>query len=455
MGGRAAARALRVTLLVALPAMVTAAGCTPAPELPTRWMSDDVAPESALIGCERAAERVEISVTSHLDPACTYTAGFDVTASGVTLDCRSAHIVDPTGKGRLGIAVTAPTDVAITDVTVRNCVVEGFMNNVRVTRRGFKELQQGSEYENAFGDIVVENSALRGSRGSGVFVDGYVTGVTLRHLDIGDSGGVGIYLEAGSKDNVVVGNHVHGNGFAQTGPEGVPFVIGGVELRYHHTGREGIAIDGSRFNRVTRNLIEGNSAGGIFLYKNCGEDSTTQPRGWWERRYGADGNLIEGNLIRDEQSGVWIGSRQAENQFPMDCSDPAYVDEPINRVHLDYAEDNVVRRNLFEDVRYGVRVEDDGSSIVFNRFVASDPSYVALIVGTKLRTEVLGEPVAGTTVSFNRARIDGNEDPYTWIHDHEGTLFSHNRANGRSAELVEGVQPPINPFIFALDFWLP
>jgi hypothetical protein len=46
-----------------------------------------VDPGSRLIGCERAAERVMVSVSSHLDPRCTYTGGFDLSTSGVVFDC--------------------------------------------------------------------------------------------------------------------------------------------------------------------------------------------------------------------------------------------------------------------------------------------------------------------------------------------------------------------------------
>ena len=35
------------------------------------------APGSVLIGCDQASQQVAVSVTSHLDPDCTYTGGFD------------------------------------------------------------------------------------------------------------------------------------------------------------------------------------------------------------------------------------------------------------------------------------------------------------------------------------------------------------------------------------------
>jgi hypothetical protein len=86
---------------------------------------------------------------------------------------------------------------------VRNCYIEGFLNNIRITREGFQELAEWVEYDNAYSDIVIEDSTSLNSRGVGIFVDGYVTGVTLRNLHVEGAGSAGIYLEAGSKDNVV------------------------------------------------------------------------------------------------------------------------------------------------------------------------------------------------------------------------------------------------------------
>jgi parallel beta-helix repeat protein len=275
-----------------------------------------------------------------------------------------------------------------------------------------------------------------------------VTGVTLRNLDISGSGSVGIYLEAGSKGTLVERNHVHDNGYGDVTPEGIPFVVGGVEIRYLSTGREGIAIDGSRDNVVRRNVIERNSYGGIFLYKNCGEYFTQQPGQWWTRRYGADGNRIEKNRISDEYTGVWIGSRMAENTLFMDCSDAPYSTGPLSSIRLDYAKQNVVDRNVFTDVAYGIRVEDDGNAITSNRFRGSDSTDQAVLVGTLYRTSVLARPVSGTTIARNVSSIRDNLAPFGWIHGHTGTTFERNRARGRLATLVPGVQPTINFHLF-------
>jgi parallel beta-helix repeat protein len=407
-----------------------------------------VDPGSQLIDCSQADTQVTVSVSSHLDPSCTWTRGIEIVASDVVFDCQGAHIAAP--DRRTGVLITAPTDVALSNIVVRNCHIEGFLNNVRITREGFRDLAEGVEYEHAFSDIVIEDSTILNSRGVGIFVDGYVTDVTLRNLHIEGSGSAGIYLEAGSKDNVVENNEIVNNGYSENGPDGQFFELGGVTFWFWGTGREGLAIDGSRYNQVRNNFFAGNSAGAIFLYKNCGEFVNERPERWWHRRYGADGNLIEGNTIAGEDNGVWIASRMGENTLPMDCSDPSYQPGVV----LDYADDNVVRANVFQNVTYGIRVEDDGNVVADNAFTGDDPAQQAVIVGTRYRTSTLGLPVVDTTITGNLSSIAGNTHPYRWIHGHEGTTFDANESLGRIVGMCEGEQPATGPFVFVVAFEL-
>jgi parallel beta-helix repeat protein len=402
-----------------------------------------VAPGSALIPCSLADQQNTITASSHLDPSCIWTRGFEIVAPDVELDCQGASIA---GDRRYGIYIHAPTDTPLANITVRNCHVDGFLNSVRIEREGFRDLAPGVEYENAFSNIVVEDGSMHNSRGVGIFVDGYVTDVTLRNLHIEGTGSAGIYLETGSKDNVVENDTIVNNGYRENGPSGQLFQFAGIDFWFWGTGREGIAIDGSRFNVVRNNFFSGNSAGGIFLYKNCGEFVTQRPDRWFDRRYGAHGNLIEGNTFVGEDNGVWVGSRMAENTLPMECSDPEY----LPGIRLDYAKDNVVRDNVFQDVTFGVRVEDDRATVADNTFTSADPAHEAIVIGTRYRTTALSQPVDGTTVAGNEADIAGNVSPYRWIWGHTNTTFTGNESLGRVTGLCEGVQPPVGPFVMAV-----
>ncbi|MDX2165762.1 MAG: right-handed parallel beta-helix repeat-containing protein [Deltaproteobacteria bacterium] len=402
------------------------------------------APGSQLIDCSQAGTRVDITVDSHLDPSCTWTRGVRILASNVTLDCQGARLYGP--DRQRGIEISAPTTTALSNITVRNCQIEGFLNNIRVTRDGFRELAAGVEYDNGFSNIVIEDSTLLNSRGVGLFVDGYVTGVTMRRLHVEGSGSSGIYLEHGSKGSVVEDCDIVNNGFGENGPYWQEFDNTGLSgIWYWGSGREGISIDGARDSIVRNNHFSGNVYGAIFLYKNCGEYYLSRPERWWQRRYGADNNLIEGNTITGGTNGVWIAARMAENIVPMECSDPQYAPGYA----LDYADHNIIRDNIFQNVTYGVRVEDDDNQILDNQFSGAGAQQ-AVLIGTPLRTSVLGQPVTGTIVSGNSADIPANPNPYRWVHGHTNTTFSDNLSLGRPSGMCEGLEPARGPFVMTV-----
>lgn len=415
-----------------------------------------VDPDSQLIGCDQALVPQQLTASAHLDPSCDYRRSFEIVASNVTLDCQGAKIIAdpdvPANQRQRGVWIHAPQPVALANVTVRNCHVEGFLNNYHVEHEDFRQYTVENEYENAFANIVIEDGTSSSSRGVGIFVNGYVTGVTLRRMHVEGAGSTGIYLEHGSKNNVVEHSTIVNNGFRENGPGGSSFTVAGVDFWFWGPGREGLAIDGSRFNVVRNNVFSGNADGGIFLYKNCGEFVNSRPERWWHRRYGADGNEIHGNTFIGGSNGVWIGSRMGENTLPMECSDPAYYVNGLERVVRDFARDNVVRDNDFQDVQYAIRVEDDGNTIADNRFTGSDPSQVAILIGTRFRTPHLGLPVDGTTITGNRSTIAGNRNPYRWVHGHTDTTFADNWALERPVGFCTGVEPRRNPLIFVLAF---
>jgi Right handed beta helix region len=405
-----------------------------------------------VVPCSSTDERTTLTAGARLDPACVYTRGFDITASKVTLDCRGA-VIDATGRGGgSGIEVHAPADADLSRITIRNCVVRGFLNSIRVTRDGFRALPAGHEYDHGIRDVVIEDSQVSGSRGVGIYVDGYVTRTTIRHTTITGAGSSGIYLEAGSADNVVIGNSIRDNGFRENGPGGSIFSFAGARFRFWGIGREGISIDGSRRNLVAGNSFEGNSAGGVFLYTNCGEYVSSKPERWFQRRYGADDNVIVANRFEGGANGVWVGSRMGESTLPMECSDPTYVKQGITWVALDRAARNKILANSFSDVTYGVRVEDDHTKVMANHFSGPDATHHAIVIGTPWRTSVLGKPVRGTALIANTSAIRANPNPYRWVEGQAGTTVALNRALGRRVGICEGKTLPRGPFVMTIAF---
>jgi parallel beta-helix repeat protein len=427
-------------MTVALVAVATSACVLPPPP-----------PPSVSVDCSApAADRV-ITVSTRLDGSCTYTGRISITASNVELDCAGATI-DGTGRGGAGIAVTTPADVNLANVVIRNCRTTGWVNGMRVTREGFRQLAAGDEDDHFLAGVWIVDSTVRDSRGVGIFVDGYVRDVIVDNVTVRNAGSSGIYLEAGSRHNAVVNSRLLDNGFVENGPGGQLFTFGGHTWRFWGTGREGLSIDGSYDNVVRDNVFRGNSAGGIFLYTNCSEFVNQKPERFFQRRTKAERNLIDRNEFDGGLNGVWVGSRMSENTLPMDCANPAYYESGITRVTLDYANDNTITRNTFRNVTYGVRVEDDGTRVDANRFYGDDATYHAVIVGTKWRTSELSRPVRDTTVSRNESYIAGNPSPYRWQYGVGALAFDGtNTALGVPAAICETPKTiPINVMIYVL-----
>ncbi len=402
---------------------------------------------SVLVPCDQAANRVTVTADAHLDPECLYTGGFDITASNVTFDCQGATIANP-AHASVGIVISAPVGSDLHDVTVKNCHVNGFMNGLKVTRPGFRDLPAGGEYEDQLHDIVITESSFTDTYGVGLYVDGYVTGVSVTHDTIRNAGSSGIYLETGSRETTVAHNLLLHNGYRENGPGGQAFTFAGIDLWFWGVGREGVSVDGSYANTIRDNVFWNDSNGGVLLYKNCGEYPDRER--YFERRYPSDDNLITGNLFADERNGVWVGSRMAENTLPMDCTDPAYIDTTLQRVVLDHAKRNTVSDNIFQNVTYGVRVEDDDNRVVGNHFTAPSADHHAVIIGTPLRSSVLGEPVTGTVVTDNVSDIVENTDPYRWIDGTTDTVDERNTALGRPTSVCPGAEPWRSQFIFVI-----
>lgn len=398
-----------------------------------------------VIGCDRAATRIELTASAALDPSCTYTQGVTITASHVVLDCRHALIQN--AGGGIGILVTTPADVDLADVTIRHCRVDGFLNSIHLRRDGFNRLAAGEEYVHHLDGVRVMENVLSGSRGVSIYVDGYVTGTVIRRNVVLGAGSDAVYLDAGSRYGRVLDNALLHSGYGENGPNGNLTEFNGLLFRSWGPGREGIAVDGSRDNRIARNWIAGSSAGGVFLYTNCGEYVHQQPESWVEHRYGAEHNVVEDNIVNGGENGVWVGSRMAENVFPMDCSDVPYVSGPAQAITLDRAPDNTVRRNTFSNVTYGVRVEDDGTRVVGNTFQGTDASKWAVIVGTPYRTRVLAHPVTHTIVRDNESTIVGNRSPYRWVTAAADLVAVDNRALGSPSGFCSAPEPPRGPFV--------
>lgn len=312
-------------------------------------------------------------LTGHveLDPRCIYRQEFLITDSNVTLDCRGATL---DGEGRIAIGILIDSrGKPLSNVQVRNCVLRNFTRQaVRVAWEKSninKPTDEKLRVSRTPTQIRLSNLDIAGTGSVGVYFDDYVRDAILENSRVVGSGGTAVYLEFGT------GNiEVRGNVFERNGSD---------------KRREGLAIDASSNNRVVGNTFIDNAAGGIFLYKNCGEQFS---KGRAQlRTTHSDDNLIAQNRFIREKVGVWIASRQSRNLSKWDCGD-----QPMdsNRTYYqDFADRNTVEGNVFCATNVAVRIEGDDNLVRGNYHDRRTGKHVDIPV-TK-RGELLGRPPRG------------------------------------------------------------
>ncbi|CAI8735370.1 right-handed parallel beta-helix repeat-containing protein [Pseudomonas sp. IT-P218] len=287
----------------------------------------------------------EVSGNVKLNAACTYFQTVRIVESNTHLDCNGATL-EGEGKRAVGIQIDGKKKL-IENVTVENCRIQNFKNRGVNITSGLRikdfSADTDANYKLAPKKILIDHVAVLGSGRGGVYFDSYVTDSVLRNSTVEGSGKVGVYLEQGTQRIQILNNTIRNNG-----------------VDGH---REGLAIDSSAHNTVKGNHFISNAGGGVFIYKNCGENfSSGKSALRWQS---SDFNIVQDNTFRDERVGVWIASRQSKDLSKWGCGDPS-VDES-GRFFADHANNNVVERNEFCNTVTAVRVEGDNNIIVQNR----------------------------------------------------------------------------------------
>ena len=231
-------------------------------------------------------------------------------ASGAGIDC-GGGVIRPAGE-----ATTRAPTVAIwsrrdgdgwsrpVQVHVRNCTVVG---NVRIWGMGaggsMRDLLASSRTPGhtaaaqaaAPYGVVLERVRFEGLGTIPLYVGPGVTRTTVvRSRFSGRSDSVAVYLDAESAGAVIQDND---------------FTI--------RTGREQIAVDGSGANRILGNRFALGGRGGVFLYRNCGEDGVIRHQSPSYNQI-ADNVFSGANWLRPRT--VVVGSREGNRSY---CGDDA------------------------------------------------------------------------------------------------------------------------------------
>ena len=216
-----------------------------------------------------------------------------------------------------------------TDVTVKNCNIIG---SVRIQAGiGATNLKDSSYLPGhatrmhlmAPTRVTLDSLVITARRRTPVYFGMGVTNSELIHSELkGSAASVAIYLDAESSGNVVKDDDIH----TVTAP------------------REVLAIDASDHNQIIDNHFSALSNGGIYLYRNCGEDGIV-------RQTTPSYNTIVNNVFYYDKynpsqdsvhPSVYLGARNGNKSY---CGDDSSHQIGSGASDLDYAQHNVVMQN--------------------------------------------------------------------------------------------------------------
>jgi hypothetical protein len=261
--------------------------------------------------------------------------------SNVVVDCRNAAltpIYDFRSTARLAVKVRSKKNSdgswsRPSNVTIKNCEVAG---RITVTGLEYDDVYAQSRAQGNGFTAYAQSAAPTGvlldtlsfighggdDRGHVYFSPG-VTHSTVRNSTFdGNRSTPEIYLDHESGHNLIKNNNFFGN---------------------PTTEREVIAVDGSAYNIIEGNYFSGLNHGGIYIYRNCGQDyviRVQQP---------AYNQIINNVFYYNEYGGpdpsIWIGER--DTNVPGYCDDDDGYNFGSSASDADYAHDNVVAENRF------------------------------------------------------------------------------------------------------------
>jgi parallel beta-helix repeat protein len=327
-----------------------------------------------------------VSSSMQLQPNCRYTGTTTITGSNLLLDCRGASL---DGEYRLVPVLKVGGERGVSNVEIRNCTITGSRGSGVIiglnTPDSEKPRGADGRPDPALQPhrITFQNVTVSRNGGVGIYVDDSVQDVSILGSSIEGNAGVGIYLDHSSLRTRIADSRVLRNGFGQA--SGLPV--------HWNTIREGIAIDSSADNIIENSVIAGNKQGGIFLYRNCGEEPNDARQVM--RTQSTTGNIIRNNTIEGgAMAGIAIASRQEMVIRPEACR--LRVDA-ARGVFPDSAPGNRVTGNTISQVPVGIRVSDDSNVVDENTISAAR---LCLQLGSQQRNR-LGRPVRNLEIRQN------------------------------------------------------
>ena len=367
---------------------------------------------------------------------------FTISKSNITFDCNGAEL-NGLGKTKMNEfyrrykVAEVPRNTAFTisgsennfleNVTVKNCHLRFYINGFNISfglkQATHDDLKAGRNVEALENhlrtlspkNIRIENNEIIKSHKAGIFVQRYITDLIVNNNTIDRAADMGIYLESGTQ-RITISNST----FSKNGDS--TYDLEERKRKPRVRKREAIAVDSSAYNIFKNNKFINNAGGAIFMYKNCYErykEANQLPR-----YQGSNFNLIENNYFSDEVKGVWIASRQSRDLNNFKCGDPVIQTKDSEKYYEDFAKNNRVINNTFENTEKAVIVEDDKNTISNNRFILGKNTRKDIIIGTTGEVTNVHN-VDGTIVRDN---VFSAKQPAVWLRfNPTGSLFSGNK----------------------------
>ncbi len=283
-----------------------------------------------------ATESYELNCNAFLSPDVTIKKRVIIRASNVALSCAGATIDNrafPTHNPNLDmIEVTrryeGTNSIRPHDVVISRCTVQGSvrvygmcMNGQDCEEQRVSSLTPGHTErarERAPTNITLDSMRITANHRIPVYFSPGVTYSTLSNSILDGASVAGaIYLDAESAYNTIESNQ---------------FLV--------DTGREVMSIDGSSNNLILNNYFSSLNEGGIYLYRNCGEDGTAR---WNTPSYNKIiNNVFYYNLYQGPNAAVNIGSRNGSAGY---CNEDDHVPYGSGIDDRDLATGNVVAQS--------------------------------------------------------------------------------------------------------------
>jgi parallel beta-helix repeat protein len=386
-----------------------------------------------------SGKTIKITENMVIPTGCVYDrVAFTISKSNITFDCNGAEL---NGLGKTEVnefyrrykVTEVPRNTAFTisgsennfleNVTVKNCnllfYINGFNISFGLKQSTHDDLKAGRNIEALENhlrtlspkNVRIENNKIMESHKSGIFVQRYITDLIVNNNTIDRASDIGMYLESGTQ-RITISNST----FSKNGDS--TYDIEDRKRKPRVRKREAIAVDSSAYNTIRDNKFVNNAGGAIFMYKNCYERYEEAKQ--LPRYQGSNFNLIENNHFSDEVKGVWIASRQSRDLNNFKCGDTVIQTKGSEKYYEDFAKNNRVINNTFDNTEKAVIVEDDNNTISNNRFKNTQRKDI-IIGATGEVTDV--HSVNGTIVKNNVF----SSKPGVWLRfNPTGSIFSGN-----------------------------